>query len=552
MIRGENYGRSCDIWSLGCTFIEMSSGRPPWSNEYSEITAVMFHIASSNDIPHLPSHLDFSPEAHDFILRCLKRNPSERPSPSILLAHAFIKSLDFTFPSSMNNNNTSSTPSNGNAPSQHGDHHAVVKERALTGSRNSTTSNTTGTITTVSKLPTEILLHIFSFLEEQNYKTIACVCKNWKLQMEDDMIWRYKTLLHWKKAKKPTETKWRVLYTHQKEHDLHWFYSPLNSISFKGKTHAKSINTIAFCIRGSSGNGAANNSNSGSPILDGVNYIITGSDDKKVKFWNINKAKMTKSLKGHTGSVNSICLTDNTTKLLTASSDKTIKLWDVKEVKNKKNIKTFEGHKDSVTCVQCNIHASKFASASLDKTIMLWDMHTGKLLSTLEGHKGGVNSIFLTDHTIVSASADSTVKIYDTRIEKCTRSLIGHVADVTCLQFDPDTNTLLSGSLDKTIREWDIASGVCTNIIKANESINCLYFDQNKIICGSHDKTLKIWNRHEEKSSPTVLKGHSDIILSLAFASKCILGSQSTDILASAGRDKKPLLWLPQSTSSPK
>jgi len=88
VIRAEGYGRSADIWSLGCTIIEMASLRPPWAQEFPEPAAAMFHIASIQEIPQIP---DLSPEAHDFLIRCFKRDPKERPDSFNLLNHAFIR-----------------------------------------------------------------------------------------------------------------------------------------------------------------------------------------------------------------------------------------------------------------------------------------------------------------------------------------------------------------------------------------------------------------------------------------------------------------------------
>ncbi|KAK7367509.1 hypothetical protein VNO80_09521 [Phaseolus coccineus] len=76
-----------DIWSLGCTIIEMFTGKPPWS-EY-EGAAAMFKVM--RDTPPIPETL--SAEGKDFLRLCFIRNPAERPSASMLLDHIFLKNL---------------------------------------------------------------------------------------------------------------------------------------------------------------------------------------------------------------------------------------------------------------------------------------------------------------------------------------------------------------------------------------------------------------------------------------------------------------------------
>ncbi|XP_027346961.1 mitogen-activated protein kinase kinase kinase 5-like [Abrus precatorius] len=75
-----------DIWSLGCTIIEMFTGKPPWS-EY-EGAAAMFKVMK--DTPPIPETL--SSEGKDFLRCCFKRNPAERPTAAVLLEHRFLKS----------------------------------------------------------------------------------------------------------------------------------------------------------------------------------------------------------------------------------------------------------------------------------------------------------------------------------------------------------------------------------------------------------------------------------------------------------------------------
>ncbi|XP_038882841.1 mitogen-activated protein kinase kinase kinase 5 isoform X2 [Benincasa hispida] len=76
-----------DIWSLGCTIIEMFTGKPPWS-EY-EGAAAMFKVMK--DTPPMPESLSY--EARDFLKCCFQRNPAERPTAAMLLEHPFMKNL---------------------------------------------------------------------------------------------------------------------------------------------------------------------------------------------------------------------------------------------------------------------------------------------------------------------------------------------------------------------------------------------------------------------------------------------------------------------------
>lgn len=74
-----------DIWSLGCTIIEMLNGKPPWS-EY-EGAAAMFKVMRES--PPIPKTL--SSEGKDFLRCCFRRNPAERPPAIKLLEHRFLK-----------------------------------------------------------------------------------------------------------------------------------------------------------------------------------------------------------------------------------------------------------------------------------------------------------------------------------------------------------------------------------------------------------------------------------------------------------------------------
>lgn len=86
-MNSNGYSLAVDIWSLGCTILEMSTSKPPWS-QYEGVAAI-FKIGNSRDIPDIPDHL--SDDAKSFVKLCLQRDPSARPTALQLLDHPFIR-----------------------------------------------------------------------------------------------------------------------------------------------------------------------------------------------------------------------------------------------------------------------------------------------------------------------------------------------------------------------------------------------------------------------------------------------------------------------------
>ncbi|XP_036445576.1 mitogen-activated protein kinase kinase kinase 3 [Colossoma macropomum] len=88
VISGDGYGRKADVWSLGCTVVEMLTEKPPWA-EY-EAMAAIFKIATQPTNPMLPSHI--SEQTRDFIRRIFVE-AKLRPSAEELLRHPFSQIL---------------------------------------------------------------------------------------------------------------------------------------------------------------------------------------------------------------------------------------------------------------------------------------------------------------------------------------------------------------------------------------------------------------------------------------------------------------------------
>ncbi|GMI88903.1 hypothetical protein HRI_002559600 [Hibiscus trionum] len=87
VIRGEYQGPESDVWSLGCTVIEMVTGKPAWEDQgFNSLT----RIANSEELPQLPAQL--SELGRDFVDKCLRRDRKQRWSCDQLLQHPFVAS----------------------------------------------------------------------------------------------------------------------------------------------------------------------------------------------------------------------------------------------------------------------------------------------------------------------------------------------------------------------------------------------------------------------------------------------------------------------------
>jgi len=156
------------------------------------------------------------------------------------------------------------------------------------------------------------------------------------------------------------------------------------------------------------------------------------------------------------------------------------------------------------------------------------------------GHSSAVTSIaFSPDgQTLVSGSYDKTVQLWDVATGTELRAFIGHDSYVASVAFSPDGKTLASGSYDYTVQIWDVATGAKLRTLKGYAgAVYSVAFspDGKSLASSSEDGAIKLWSV-ATGTELRALKGHTGAVTSIAF-------SPDGQTLASSSEDKTVKLW---------
>ncbi|TAE55849.1 MAG: hypothetical protein EAZ76_15360 [Nostocales cyanobacterium] len=250
-----------------------------------------------------------------------------------------------------------------------------------------------------------------------------------------------------------------------------------------------------------------------------------------------------KTLKGHTSNINDIAIHPDNITLVSGSDDRQVKLWNLQ---TGKLLHTFVGQAEAVLSVAIRPDGKYLISGSVDKKISKWQLETKEYCGILSylgypySHNSFINALVYSQDgkIIISASQDKTIKIWGSYTGKLNRTLNGHKDTVLTIAITADGKTLVSGSADKTIRVWNIETGQQYYIIDQDLGIvNKLVItpDSKNVISACTDGKIKIWNIDNGDLFHT-LENHSYSISDIAI-------HPNGKTLASSSQDGIIKLW---------
>ncbi|KAN0092837.1 WD40-repeat-containing domain protein [Tylopilus felleus] len=122
-----------------------------------------------------------------------------------------------------------------------------------------------------------------------------------------------------------------------------------------------------------------------------------------------------------------------------------------------------------ITAITFDDRGDQVLTASEDETFRLYSCKSGKHLKTLYSKKYGVDLPRFThkNTTVVHASTkeDDTIRYHSLHDNKYLQYFKGHKQRVISLEVSPVDDGFVSGSMDKTVRLWDLRVPTCRGLL---------------------------------------------------------------------------------------
>ena len=199
----------------------------------------------------------------------------------------------------------------------------------------------------------------------------------------------------------------------------------------------------------------------------------------------------------------------------------TEKFGSSEEVKIPSNVKFKQKiHSKVITSINFNNFGSSYITTGADYVIRVFDAAKNLETNVFSGFNSAVSEACF-DHTeqlLFAGSLDKTAKLYSLRNNKLLNTFNGHIDYINCVKSLNAQQRGLTGSSDRTIREWDFNTNKETRKLSCVSACHSLAVapDDSFIISGHLDGTVKMWVPNNNKQPEHVFDTlHDDAIFDI-------------------------------------
>ncbi len=169
--------------------------------------------------------------------------------------------------------------------------------------------------------------------------------------------------------------------------------------------------------------------------------------------------------------------------------------------------KVFRDNQDPINHLHFSSDGASLISSSEDDQIVIYDCEKGTMRRTLNSKKYGVDLVHFTQTktNVVHASTkeNDIIRYLNVENNSYISYFRGHSKRVVTLCMSPTDDSFLSGSLDKTIRLWDLRSNNCQGLMQL-QGRPVAAFDPEGLIfaAGVNSESVKLYDLRSFDKGP--------------------------------------------------
>ena len=221
--------------------------------------------------------------------------------------------------------------------------------------------------------------------------------------------------------------------------------------------------------------------------------VVAGTEDNSVKVFDANSRVVLRQFSGHTRAVHSTRFSLDGLQIISASDDCSVRLWDLS---GEEEVFQVKEHKDYIrTSALSNSSKDMWLTGSYDHTVRMWDRRTQASVMTVN-HGYPVEDILVFPSGGLCVSAGhNVVKIWDILAGgRLVAAFSNHQKTITSLCFDGQCTRLLSASLDRHVKIYDVKDYKVVHSMHYPSPILCMGISANNkhVVVGMSDGLLSI------------------------------------------------------------
>ncbi|CAI4224519.1 unnamed protein product [Auanema sp. JU1783] len=182
---------------------------------------------------------------------------------------------------------------------------------------------------------------------------------------------------------------------------------------------------------------------------------------------------------------------------------------DATKIRNIDCAKTFTENSYKINCIDFSPDGTSMITSSDDDSIVVYNLTAGVRDKGIQvnSKKYGVGLIRYAHNPTTaihsSTKVDDSLRYLSLHDNKYLRYFPGHTKKVTCLCMSPQDDMFLSGSLDKSIRLWDLRSQNCQGLMQVNGRAIAA-FDPEGLIFGAgiNNEHIKLYDLRSFDKGP--------------------------------------------------